>query len=113
VYEAGKEPLNGNCGLGELTPKGISQHNQLGAMFRDLYVDQIGFMPQELNPDHLYIRAGDEERLLHSAQAQLRGLYPPASSSQSEVVEMVVRDSLWDNMTPNTNSCPALAALGR
>lgn len=111
VYETGKEPLRGNCGLGELTPKGVSQHNQLGAMFRELYVDQMGFLPEQLNTADVFIRAGDEERLLHSAQAQLRGLYPPAAAAQSQVVQMVVRDSEWDNMTPNTNGCPELAQL--
>ena len=48
---------HGSCITGQLTPLGAWQHRALGTALRDLYVDQLQFLPPTFDPESVYIRS--------------------------------------------------------
>ena len=63
-------------GLGQLTATGMQQSYQLGSKLRKRYIDEHGLLPNQYQPETLYIRSTDYDRTLMSAQSLLLGLYP-------------------------------------
>lgn len=80
-------------GLGQLTPKGMHQENELGTSLRAIYVDKYHLLPVNYLPGTIYVRSSDFDRTLMSAQSFLMGLYPLGTgptlpdSSQSALPE--------------------------
>lgn len=50
---------NGNCLLAQLTRKGAYQHFKLGSIMRQVLVNKLGFLPNELNKTLIYVRSTD------------------------------------------------------
>ncbi|KAI9228531.1 MAG: histidine phosphatase superfamily [Piptocephalis tieghemiana] len=78
-----RDMWRGSCAPGQLTPKGIKQHHELGQHLRSIYVDKLGFLPSTLDPSALYLRTTDVWRTRQSLSSQLTGLYPPESRDNS------------------------------
>ncbi|MBS0287434.1 MAG: histidine-type phosphatase [Proteobacteria bacterium] len=63
-------------GYGQLTPKGIQQHFELGSKLRKKYIEQTSLLPERYQPGTIFARSTDYDRTLMSAQSLLLGLYP-------------------------------------
>ncbi|KAF1764885.1 hypothetical protein GCK72_004836 [Caenorhabditis remanei] len=69
----------GGGGLGELTPLGMSQMNDLGTLFRKIYVEDKEFLSHRYTGKEIYIRSTNVNRTIISAMSMLYGLYPPGA----------------------------------
>lgn len=49
----------GNCLLAQLTNKGALQHLKLGSTMRQVLVNKLGFLPEQLNKTLIYVRSTD------------------------------------------------------
>lgn len=77
-----KTTWDGNCIPGQLTEKGMLMHKELGASLREIYINQLEFLPAELTDQskpHLYVRSTNVWRTLQSAKSMLQGLYPAST----------------------------------
>ncbi|KAG0345079.1 hypothetical protein BG004_003977 [Podila humilis] len=113
----------GTCAPGQLTPLGAWQHRQLGAALRELYVDQLKFLPPTFDPLTVYIRSTDVWRTKQSAENLMAGLYDTSVGSSSSLISSPERQNHppvlqvhtvpveIDYLTLNRNACPRLAQL--
>lgn len=62
--------------FGQLTPKGMRQEYELGAKFREEYVEHYHLLPPNYVSGTMYVYSTDIDRTLMSAQCVLMGLYP-------------------------------------
>ncbi|EGT34981.1 hypothetical protein CAEBREN_15962 [Caenorhabditis brenneri] len=69
----------GGGGLGELTPLGMSQMNDLGRMFRRIYVEEQQFLSQKYVAKEIYVASTNSNRTIISAMSLLYGLFPPGA----------------------------------
>ncbi|KAJ1658364.1 hypothetical protein IWQ61_002390 [Dispira simplex] len=116
----------GTCDEGQLTENGVQQARDLGKIFRDIYVDQLGFLPKIL-PKHttdltqlrassssymvsqgqpLFVRTTTVLRTQQTAQSMLDGLYPSNQQEPDAKVAMVAYPHKGDTMTPQRETCP-------
>lgn len=63
-YEAppgifGKRIWKGTCGQGQLSEKGAKQCYNMGKAFRSIYIDRLGLLPDEYDPEKLYVQSTD------------------------------------------------------
>jgi hypothetical protein len=56
-------PYPGNPGM--LTVKGASQHRQLGENLRQIYMDELGFLPSGYSPKVVDARSTQTEYSMH------------------------------------------------
>ncbi|KAJ1960384.1 hypothetical protein H4R35_007550, partial [Dimargaris xerosporica] len=69
-----------SCAYGQLTDIGRDSLTRLGAAFRNIYVDQLGYLPRlHTNPNLLYLRCSEYTRTFESLHQLLTGLYPEYS----------------------------------
>lgn len=84
---------DGNCIPGQLTRRGMLMHKQLGESLREIYVDQLAFLPETMNDtvkDSLYVRSTNVWRTLQSAKSMLQGLYPATDASNDNVHPILI-----------------------
>lgn len=43
--------------LGQLTPKGAEQQERMGRGLRRVYVDRLGFLPDEFDQEKFFVRS--------------------------------------------------------
>jgi acid phosphatase len=100
---------------GELTDKGRETTLALGQRLRNLYVDQLQFMPKLISDsDMIYLRATPIPRALESVQQAFYGFYPPsARTSDFPPATIVTRTPADETLFPNDGNCRRLAHLGR
>ncbi|KAJ3435200.1 lysophosphatidic acid phosphatase type 6 [Anaeramoeba flamelloides] len=103
--------LPGNCSRGQLTEIGAKQQQDLGSKFRNKYVDDLNFLPRELDPDLIWLRSTDTSRTMRSAANFFSGLYPPKDKKKQDVFPIHTMDWNNENMHFNTKLCPRLAIL--
>ncbi|KAH8815838.1 histidine acid phosphatase-like protein [Xylogone sp. PMI_703] len=103
------------CNLGELTDKGRETTSALGKRLRHLYVDQLGFLPENLeHGDILYLRATPIPRALESLQQAFWGLYPARNRSPTlPPVTIITRAPSDETLFPNDGNCRRFAQLSR
>lgn len=99
--------------LGELTDKGRETTLELGKRLRNLYVDQLKFMPDILtDTSQIYLRTTYMPRALESLQQSFWGLYPAATRDSTIPPPIIVtRTASEETLAPNDGSCPRLAQL--
>ncbi|KAK4550434.1 hypothetical protein LTR36_000012 [Oleoguttula mirabilis] len=103
------------CQPGELTDRGRETTLALGQRTRNLYVDQLGFLPASLDAasSHtIYLRSTPIQRALESTQQAFTGLYPPASRAPDLQPPSIVTRSFQDEtLYPNEGACKRFAQL--
>ena len=65
-------------GTEQLTPSGMRQHYLLGGYMR--FMMEEGVLPEEYNPDHIFVKSTPVDRTIQSAMSQMIGLYPLGSA---------------------------------
>ena len=94
------------CGPGELLEEGFAQHRALGRALREAYwaPGAVGKLPT----DHITLRSSDLPRTRRSAEA-LADAFAPSADPRDLYAPTFATDWIY----PNSNECPALAALER
>jgi acid phosphatase len=78
--ESSKLPmLPGQCFYGQLTDKGRETLFKVGRRYRELYVEQLGFLPSVFSQKNIYLRSTDYPRTMESLQHLLGGFFIPNS----------------------------------
>lgn len=106
VYMDNRNYFPGNCMTGQLTDRGYHQEVENGAMYRDYLVEKLNFMPSSFNPNEVFARADDQQRVIQSLESFLLGMYPPGDNEQ-QIMNIHTMDYDNDTMTINTAMCPA------
>ena len=73
----------------DLTPLGERQSYLLGVKRRKVYIEQMGFLPEQYDPETLYVESSDKNRTIMSASAQLIGMYPLGTGRQLDNQEQI------------------------
>lgn len=116
VIAAGPDgEVDGICQLGELTDRGRETTYQLGQRFRNLYIDQLQFMPKLIaDADMIYLRATPMPRALESVQQTFWGMYPlTARTASFPPPTIVTRTPADETLFPNDSNCRRFAQLSR
>ncbi|TEB31839.1 phosphoglycerate mutase-like protein [Coprinellus micaceus] len=104
--------VDGECLLGELTDLGRHTTFSFGKNLRRLYVERLGFLPDQLDTDDVvYFRTTNMPRTTESLQEIVHGLYPPNKCHPSSIPAVRVRNGKDENLVGNTYSCKRLAHL--
>jgi len=112
VHFKTNEVLKGTCLVGQLTSRGYEQQIANGKLFRQTYVNKLGFLPSKLNSSLLFIRSDNVPRTIQSAQSMLLGLYPPDTSlNETEILDIFIRDTDLDDLVENCQLCPKLCQV--
>ncbi|KAF9995734.1 hypothetical protein BGZ79_010548 [Entomortierella chlamydospora] len=104
----------GSCIPGQLTPVGAMQHRRLGAALRQIYVDELKFLPATFDPETVHIRSTDVWRTKQSAENLMAGLYGVQSHSPESpppVLQIHILPAEIDYLTMNTGACPRISQL--
>lgn len=101
--------------LGELTDRGRETTLALGERLRHLYVDQLGFMPKQINDANMiYLRATPIPRALESLQQTFWGMYPSSSrGGHFPPPTMIIRNPADETLYPNDGNCRRFSQLSR
>lgn len=87
--------LEGECLMGELTDLGRSSTLTMGRHLRNIYVHQLGLLPEQLqsgrDDEKIYIRSTNMSRTIESAQQVARGLLGEASERNNFRPTILVR----------------------
>lgn len=106
--------IDGVCLQGELTDRGRETTLDLGLRLRKLYIEQLGFLPENLGaPDQYYLRATPIVRALESLQQVFTGLYPSPKRNLSDLPVIHTRNLQEENLFPNHANCRRLNQLSR
>ncbi|KAL4915495.1 histidine phosphatase superfamily [Aspergillus aurantiobrunneus] len=103
------------CQHGELTDKGRETTYQLGQRLRNLYVNQLGFMPKILSDtEDMYLRATTIPRALESLHQTFWGMYPSSARTEEFKPPVIVARSVSEEtLFPNESNCRRFRQLGR
>ncbi|KAI9887100.1 MAG: hypothetical protein M1823_001090 [Watsoniomyces obsoletus] len=103
------------CDLGELTDTGRRTTMALGQRLRHLYVDQLGFVPKQIDDAGMfYLRATSIPRALESLQGAFWGLYPASARSPDfPAPRIVIRPPADETLYPNEANCRRFSQLSR
>ncbi|KAJ5070505.1 lysophosphatidic acid phosphatase type 6 [Anaeramoeba ignava] len=114
IYIEDRELLAGNCSAGQLTSIGAQQHYQMGLQFRQTYIKNMKFLPDQFDSNLIWIRSTDIPRTRDSVQNNFRGLYPPQTSlSYDEVFPLYTVDFDFDWIYANSVLCPRIGFLAQ
>lgn len=105
------------CEPGELTDKGRETTLALGERIRNLYINQLHFLPSTLsssNDADISLRATPIQRALESVQQTYSGLYPPTYRAAALGPKRITRRSIQDEtLFPNESACPRFRELAK
>lgn len=98
-----------------MTDKGRQTTFQLGQRLRNLYVDQLGFMPKiKSDAEDMYLRATPIPRALESLQQAFMGMYPANARTADFAAPVIVTRSVADETVyPNDTICRRFRQLSR
>lgn len=109
-YIPGRNVVPGNCPQSNLLPEGWSQLQDLGSVFRELYIDKLSFLSDTANQDELFVRHDINYRTLQSAEAFMSGLYPYTSGyTTTEIFNFWSMDYNTEDLMPNSKVCPIIS----
>ena len=93
-----------SCSANDLTNKGMNQMYELGRRIKQHYSNNVpGFMPENANPNFLYIKSSNKKVSLKSAMAFAQGLYE--STDYNEVLKIYSDSAKNKLIEPDSESC--------
>ena len=110
-----EKQLNLESAPGELTDQGRKSTLATGQSFRNLYVNQLKFMPESIQKNSsIYLRTTPIPRALESVQQAFTGMYPKNKRNPSFVPPVIYsRAPADETLYPNESSCHRFAQLSR
>lgn len=101
--------------VGMLTDKGRETTYSLGQRLRQLYVQQLGFLPDTIDStDFMYLRATPVPRALESLQQTFVGLYPDSKrAADLAPPTILLRNLSNEQLLPNEGGCARFRTLMR
>ena len=107
--------IEGMCNFGDLTDQGRRSSQVLGAHLRNLYVDQLRFLPSTISdPEMIYLRATRIPRALESLQETFWGMYHPRYRSKTfPPPAVILRAPNDETLNPNNGYCKRFAQLAQ
>ncbi|KAJ3087891.1 Acid phosphatase-like protein 2 [Quaeritorhiza haematococci] len=102
----------GSCLAGQLTPKGSKQLKSLGRYLRDIYVNQLRFLPADWDRavNKLYLRSTDVWRTQQSAASLISGFFP-GSNGHDRPLPIFTYPHEIETLYPNFAVCPRAAQV--
>ena len=79
------------------TIHGMKQHYKLGTFLHKTYED---FIPENFNPNEIYIRSTDVDRTLMSAQSNAAAMFPDQDRTDSGITPIDVKTKLFEQWMP-------------
>ena len=77
VYDPATNYYKPSCKKADLTVDGAKMHQELGDFYRQIYVNDLKFLPEKYDPRYIYARSSQPDRCVRSVMSFLNGLYPP------------------------------------
>jgi acid phosphatase len=112
-----KGEIDAICQPGELTDRGRETTLALGQRIRKLYVNQLAFLPSNLDSmtaSNVTLRSTPIPRALESVQQAYLGLYPFSTRATGLPSPAIVTRSMQDEtLFPNEGACKRFAELAR
>ncbi|KAJ1659892.1 hypothetical protein IWQ61_001085 [Dispira simplex] len=125
--------MSGTCESGQLTERGMAQARLLGKQLREIYVDKLKFLPNDLpklSPDlphftgrtipnylgssqPIYVRTMPLSRMRMTAQGVVSGLYPRIHREENTPINLVVYPTEVDVFFRRVADCPRRHQLVR
>ncbi|KAL7715053.1 Histidine acid phosphatase family protein [Entamoeba marina] len=102
---------SGSCETGQLTPKGINQHYELGELFKTIYQDQLGLAPKIYNSSLVKVRASGKIRTVQSAQAFMQRFYPLGQRQDEITIKVETQPYDIETMRANRDCCPHITEI--
>ncbi|KAK2605057.1 hypothetical protein N8I77_007933 [Diaporthe amygdali] len=101
------------CEMGMLTDKGRETTHSLGKRLRELYVKQLGFLPEIIDSsEFMYLRATPVPRALESLQQTFVGLYPEDKrTADFPPPTILLRNLSEEQLLPNEGGCARFRTL--
>lgn len=96
-----------------LTDKGRETTHSLGKRLRELYVKQLGFLPEIIDSsEFMYLRATPVPRALESLQQTFVGLYPEDKrTADFPPPTILLRNLSEEQLLPNEGGCARFRTL--
>ncbi|KAH8152453.1 uncharacterized protein LAJ45_03293 [Morchella importuna] len=115
VSGAGTGTEDSICSFGELTDLGRQTTLALGQRARNLYINQLGFLPPSPGPQSShYLRATPVPRALESLQQVYTGLYPTSTQGPTPEIPIIYQRTFsQENLFPNEANCRRFLMLTR
>jgi len=111
IWAESRSSWRGNCYPGQLTKEGATMTYELGKALRELYVNQLGFLPDKLDPSLVYFRSTGVPRAQQSLFSALQGLYPASKRPNGNSVPFHVVSDDYETILPRSNMCPRIKTL--
>ena len=115
LNKGAKGEVEAICQPGELTDRGRETTLALGERIRKLYVEQLGYIPANLDAasaSEVYLRATPIPRALESVQQAFTGLYPPSTRSSGLRPPTITTRTMQDEtLFPNEGACKRFGEL--
>jgi len=111
VWARARKSWHGNCFPGQLTKEGAAMTYQLGQGLRELYVNQLKFIPENYDPSATYFRATGVPRAQQSLFSVLQGLYPPSTRIGFNNIPFHVVADDYETLIPNSAMCPRVNTM--
>jgi acid phosphatase len=92
-----------NCRAGDLTVTGMEQHFELGKSARKHFIDDLHFLPENMDPKYFKFISSPFDRCFKSAQSFLTGFYEP--KSDNEVLNIETGTDVLSSLFPNPGFC--------
>ena len=92
-----------NCAKGELTVEGQQEEYDLGKSYREHYITQLKYLPDEFDPDVIEVRASHKDRTVRSTNSFLLGMYPVLYPN--EYYHLKTGGEVIDYFDPSKDGC--------
>ena len=95
-----------SCNEGELLLTGMYQHGELGKFYRKYLIDELNFLPFNLNSNLLNIRSSNVDRCIKSLESFLIEFYPP--EKPNEKLNIITGTPNNEPLYPDYDQCEEL-----
>lgn len=107
-----KHILKGGSQVGALTQLGQEQMYMIGRELRKQYIDKLGFIDKQYNPEQVHVRSTNIHRTIRTARCILAGMYGKKNLDSLEEPPVIhIKASIIDELLPRPSACKVLRQL--